>query len=538
MRSPQHKPFSRRGTPAVLFASALALGTACSNGGTDSTDAGPGQGTGGGNSTGGATGSGGSPGSGGGSTGGSTGTGGGSGGTTATGGTTGTGGATATGGGSGGGAAGAGAGGTTGTGGAPATGGAGGGKGGAGGAGAAGGRAGAAGGGSGGSAGAAGGHAGGTGGGTGGGAGGSGGATSGSVPAGYPTPTTANRAICMSVAQTTSANGDLVCPGGGVGPACIECLFGGSTYTTTDVATSQGTSEAGNYAVTVQLGGSAAGQTEIHAEANRVLLGMTSTGAGQSATYAFAVNVRAKEGQPTENVAAGYPGLDLFFSGPTAAGLQIPDIGYALVSTATKPVMLYVAGDSTVCDQTDTDYAGWAEMIPQYFAPPIDVANYADSGESSASFLGSGAEWGTVKNLMAAGDWVFIQFGHNDKTTTSADFQANITQMVKDAKAKGATPVLFSPPARATFSGGTISDQSSLHGADMQAVATAQNVAFVDLTTITTTWYNGLGSNGWQQYHALGSDMTHTNAAGASKIAGFVQAALKSQNIGIAQYLR
>ncbi len=540
MRSPKHKPFSRRGTPAVFFAAALALGTACSTGGTDSTDAG--QGTGGDTATGGSTGSGGSQGSGGGSTGGSTGTGGGTGGTTATGGTIGTGGATSTGGGSGGsggGAAGAaggkgGAGGTTGTGGATSTGGAGGSKGGAGGAaGAAGGRAG-----TGGSAGAAGGHAGGTGGSAGGGAGGSGGATSGNLPPGYPTPTTANRAICMSVAQTTSANGDLVCPGGGVGPACIECLFGGSTYTTTDVATSQGTSEAGNYAVTVQLGGSAAGQTEIHAEANRVLLGLTSTGAGQSASYAFAVNVRAREGQPTENVAAGYPGLDLFFSGPTAAGIEVPDIGYALVSATTKPVMIYVAGDSTVCDQTDTDYAGWAEMIPQYFAPPADVANYADSGESSASFLGSGAEWGTVKNLMAAGDWVFIQFGHNDKTTTSADFQANITQMVKDAKAKGATPVLFSPPARATFSGGTISDQSSLHGADMQAVATAQNVAFVDLTSITTTWYNQLGSNGWQQYHALGSDMTHTNAAGASKIAGFVEAALKSQNIGVAQYLR
>jgi lysophospholipase L1-like esterase len=370
------------------------------------------------------------------------------------------------------------------------------------------------------------------------GSGGAAGATTGNLPPGYPTPTTANRAVCMSVAQTTSANGDLVCPGGGAGPACIACLFGGSTYTTTNVATSQGTSEAGNYAVTVQLGGSAAGQTEIHAEANRVLLGLTSTGAGQSTTYAFAVNVRAKEGQPTENVAAGYPGLDLFFSGPTAAGLQIPDIGYALVGTATKPVMIYVAGDSTVCDQTDTDYAGWAQMIPQYFAPPADVANYADSGESSASFLASGAEWGTVKNLMASGDWVFIQFGHNDKMTTSTDFQANITQMVKDAKAKGATPVLFSPPARATFSGGTISDQSSLHGADMQAVATAQNVAFVDLTTITTTWYNGLGSNGWQQYHALGTDMTHTNAAGALKIAGFVQAALKSQNIPVAQYLR
>jgi lysophospholipase L1-like esterase len=342
----------------------------------------------------------------------------------------------------------------------------------------------------------------------------------------------------MSAALTTSANGDMICPGGGVGPACVECLFGGSTYTTTNVATSQGTSEAGNYAVTVTLGGSAAGQTEIHAEANRVLLGLTSTSAGQSTTYSFVVNVRAKEGQPTENVAAGYPGLDLFFSAPTSGALDVSAIGYALVGAQTKPVIVYVAGDSTVCDQTDTDYAGWAQMIPQYFAPPADIANYADSGESSASFLASGAEWGTVKSLMAAGDWVLIQFGHNDKTTTSADFQANITQMVKDAKAKGVTPVLVSPPARATFSGQTLSDQSGLHAADMQAVATAQNVAYIDLTTITTNWYNSIGPKAWQQYHALGTDMTHTNAAGAAKIAGFVAAAIKSQGIGLQQYLR
>jgi lysophospholipase L1-like esterase len=340
------------------------------------------------------------------------------------------------------------------------------------------------------------------------------------------------------VALTTSANGDKVCPGGGVGPSCIQCLFGGSTYTTTNVATSQGTSEAGNYAVTVTLGGSAAGQTEIHAEANRALLALTSTGSGQSATYSFVVNVRAKEGQPTQDVAAGYPGLDLFFSAPTAGDLQISAIGYALVGAATKPVIVYVAGDSTVCDQTDTDYAGWAQMIPQYFAPPADVANYADSGESSASFLASGAEWGAVKSLMTTGDWVLIQFGHNDKTTTSAEFQANVTQMVKDAKAKGVTPVLISPPARATFSGQTLTDQSSLHSADMQAVATAQGVAYIDLTSITTAWYNQIGPKAWQQYHALGTDMTHTNAAGAAKIAGFVEAALKSQNIGLARYLR
>ena len=360
----------------------------------------------------------------------------------------------------------------------------------------------------------------------------------GGIPSGYPPPTTANRAVCQSVAQTTSPGGAKVCPGGGDGPACIECLFGGNTWNGTDVATQQAISEAGNYAVTVAMGGSNAGQTQIDAETNRVLLAPTSTTAGESATYAFVVNVRANEGQPTENVSAGYPGLDLYFSGPTAMAPEVSAIGYALVGAADKPVMIYLASDSTACDQSDTDYAGWGQMLPQFFAPPAGVANYADSGESSGSFLNDSREWTAVKNAMVAGDWVLIQFGHNDGSTTSATFQSNITQMVKDAKSKGATPVLVSPPARATFSGQTLSDQSSLHAADMEAVATAQNVAYIDLTSLTTTWYNQMGPNGWQQYHALGTDKTHTNAAGASKIAGFVASAMRTQKIGVAQYLR
>ncbi|HVZ89700.1 MAG TPA: rhamnogalacturonan acetylesterase [Polyangia bacterium] len=304
------------------------------------------------------------------------------------------------------------------------------------------------------------------------------------------------------------------------------------------MATAQATAEAGNYLVTVQLGGATAGQTEIDAEANRGLLAAVSTSARQLVTYSFVVNVRAKEGQPTENVPAGYPGLDLFFSGPTASPPQIAAVGYGLVGAATKPVMIYIASDSTACDQTDTDYAGWGQMLPEYFAPPAGIANYADSGESSTSFLDNPEEWDAVKNFMTAGDWVLIQFGHNDKTTSSSTFQANITQMVKDAKAKGATPVLVSPPARATFSGQTLSDQSSLHSADMQAVATAQNVAYIDLTSITTTWYNELGPTGWQQYHALGTDSTHTNRAGAAKIAGFVVTAINTQKIALSRYVR
>ncbi len=170
----------------------------------------------------------------------------------------------------------------------------------------------------------------------------------GGVPAGYPVPNATDFAKCQMVPLQ-----GLQCPGGGDGPVCIQCLFGGSTYNQAQTPDALGTSEAGNYLVTVKLGGAAAGQTFVSAESDRGLLAPVTTAAGQTAEYSFVVNARAMEGQPNHaGGPGGYPGLDLFFSGPTATPPQVSAVGYALATPATKPVMVYIAGDSTVCDQT------------------------------------------------------------------------------------------------------------------------------------------------------------------------------------------
>jgi lysophospholipase L1-like esterase len=314
--------------------------------------------------------------------------------------------------------------------------------------------------------------------------------------------------------------------------------LGGSTYTVANVDTTDGTAEAGNYAVTVVLGGAAAGLTQITAEASRGLLPAVATNPGQWLEYAFAVNVRAREGQPVQSTAsAGYPGLDLFFSGPAATPPQVSAIGYALTKAATKPIMVYMAGDSTVCDQTNTAFGGWGQMLPQYFAPPVGVANYADSGESSSSFYGNSRMWPAIKARWTAGDWVIIQFGHNDKGVADSVVQANLTKYVTDAQAAGVHAILVSPPARVSTV--PIGDQSGLHAAAAQAAAAAKGVPYIDLTSLSTAWYNSLGTQSAAlAYHANGTDVTHTNLAGADRLAGFVADAIKNQGIGLAQYLR
>jgi lysophospholipase L1-like esterase len=299
--------------------------------------------------------------------------------------------------------------------------------------------------------------------------------------------------------------------------------------------TALATSEAGNYLVTVELGGNTAGDTYVTTEANRALLASTKTTAGGSTEYAFLVNVRAREGQPQEAVANGYPGLDLFFSGTSP---EVSAIGYSLVTAATPPIMVYIASDSTACDQTDQAYAGWGQALPEYFAPPVGVANYADSGESSSSFMSS-PKWPGITSHWKPGDWVLIQFGHNDKGVADAVVQANLEFYVSAALAAQVTPIVISPPARVQFVGGVEGDQSSLHAAAAQAAAMAKNVAYIDLTALSTAWYNSLGSQAAAlKFHANGTDATHTNMAGAVKIAGLVTGAMASQQIPLSKHLR
>ncbi len=377
--------------------------------------------------------------------------------------------------------------------------------------------------------------------------GGAGGGTAGApgaIPSGYPTPTAATYSMCQKVpvgagSQNPTNGGTNACAGQDTTGVCIECLFGGSTYNTTQTATAEGTSEAGHYLVTVNVGGAAAGSTYISAESERGLLAPVTTAAGQSTEYAFAVDVRAMEGQPNHaGGPGGYPGLDLFFYGPAATPPQVSAVGYQLATAATKPIMVYLASDSTECDQTGGAFGGWGQMLPEFFLPPISVSNWGNSGASSSSFYG--AYWGDIKSRWTAGDYAMIQFGHNDKGVADATVQANLEKYITDALAANVTPIIVSPPARVQFGNGTMDgDQSSLHEVAAKAAAAAHNVAFIPLTDLTVAWYNTLGSQAAAlKFHANDSDATHSNLPGAQKVAALVASSIESQGLPLAKYLR
>jgi lysophospholipase L1-like esterase len=301
----------------------------------------------------------------------------------------------------------------------------------------------------------------------------------------------------------------------------------------------------GNYDVTVSLGGAgSAGRTELWAEARRLLLSAKSANAGSVATYSFTVNVRQPEGQPTGQGGTGTPGLDLRFAGASSQALSVS------VKPAAHPLVAYLAGDSTVCDQPTVPYTGWGQMITTAVGPGAVIANYADSGESSGSFLANSALFPALVSKVAANDLVFIQFGHNDKQTTASAYRTNLTTMVTRVRAKGGVPVLVTPPVRHLFIGNQLTP-TALHvnsagvnlPAEMRTVATAQKTPLIDLTAKSKALVEFLGPSASAQLYLRAStdgvtDNTHFSQYGATQIAALVLQGVREQQLPLNAYLR
>lgn len=319
-------------------------------------------------------------------------------------------------------------------------------------------------------------------------------------------------------------------PSGCSGSSPITCHYGVSP---------------GNYDVTVSIGSAAsAGQTAMWVEARRLMLPTTSTAPGAITTYSFTINVRQPEGQPTGEGGTGTPGLDIRFTG------SAPQVSAVTVKPASSPLVAYLAGDSTVCDQPTAPYTGWGQILPASFGPGAAIANYADSGESSGSFLANSALYPAIVGRLKAGDLVFIQFGHNDKTTTASDYRSHLTTMVNEARAKGGIPVLVTPPVRHLFSGSQLTS-TALHvnslgvnlPAEMRAVATALNVPLIDLTAKSAALVTSLGPTASAALYLRSSvdgvtDNTHFSQYGATQMAGLVVQGVQEKNLTLVPYLR
>ncbi|GHG28871.1 rhamnogalacturonan acetylesterase [Streptomyces filamentosus] len=290
----------------------------------------------------------------------------------------------------------------------------------------------------------------------------------------------------------------------------------------------------GTYDVTVTLGGDTAGATAISGETRRALLAETPTGAGERLRRSFTVDVRDPEGEPTGP--AGSTGLDLLLTGaaPRVAALRVTP-----APTATR---LFLIGDSTVCDQPGDPYTGWGQRLPVHLGRGVAVANHADSGESTVTFLANPALFDRVETEIRPGDPVLIQLAHNDKQTDAATYRANLTTLVERVRARGGEPVLVTPVVRRWFNAdGTLDNGTALlvnglgvdHPAEIRALATTLSTPLIDLTALTKARVEELGPEGSKALYLTTEkrDNTHTSVRGATEYAALVAAELRARGI-------
>jgi lysophospholipase L1-like esterase len=316
----------------------------------------------------------------------------------------------------------------------------------------------------------------------------------------------------------------------------------------------------GNYRVTVKLGTRrAATVTSVRAEQRRLVLENIATARGKLVERSFTVNVRtATLGELPANAPGGVSvklkpreigaldwdeKLTLEFL-PNSAALDSISIEPADVPT------LYLAGDSTVTDQPVAPNASWGQVLPRFFDATVAVANHAESGETLKSFL-TELRFDKLLSKLRAGDWVMIQFAHNDQKSqwpqTSAEaattYRAYLHAYIAEVRLRGATPLLVTSPDRRNFdAAGHIASTLGDYPDAMRAVAREDRVALIDLNSGSRIFYEALGpAVAPRAFADDGNDKTHFNDYGAANLARLVVEGVRNADpaltVGLATHL-
>jgi lysophospholipase L1-like esterase len=315
----------------------------------------------------------------------------------------------------------------------------------------------------------------------------------------------------------------------------------------------------GNYNVTVTLGDvKGASSNFIKAESRRLLLETTATKPGKLITQTWTINVKNRRIaggsevslKPRELSKLDWDDkLTLEFDGTPSALVALE------ITPAPAATTIFLAGNSTVVDQDDEPWAAWGQMLPRFFGPDVAVANHAESGLSLASFLGS-HRLEKVLSVMKPGDYLFIEFGHNDQKEKGPNdgpflaYTERLKLFVSEARKKGGIPVLVTSTSRRSFgAGGKIENSLGDFPAAVRQVAQQENVPLIDLNAMTTTLYEAIGeeeskkifvhypANTYPGQPQPLADNTHFNPFGAYEVARCVVEGMKTAKLGLVKFL-
>lgn len=317
----------------------------------------------------------------------------------------------------------------------------------------------------------------------------------------------------------------------------------------------------GNYDVKVYLGDEKGmASTTVKAESRRLMLEKVETENGNVVAKTFTVNVRTPKINDSTSIRLksrefGYLNWDhklsIEFNGkrPCVAGVEI------FKAKENIPV-IFLAGNSTVVDQEEEPWASWGQMFPRFLKPGIVVANFAESGEALKSFRGR-RRLQKITSIMKPGDYLFIEFAHNDQKKKSGayveewtGYTEQLKYFINEARAKGGQPVLVTSMHRRRFDeNGKVVNTLEEYPDAMRALAEKENVPLIDLNAMSKIFYEAMGPKHSKvafvhypagtfpgQDKAL-ADNTHFSTYGAYELAKCIVEGIRKTNLGINDYI-
>jgi lysophospholipase L1-like esterase len=224
-----------------------------------------------------------------------------------------------------------------------------------------------------------------------------------------------------------------------------------------------------------------------------------------------------------------------------------------------QPIALYIAGDSTAAEKLPEKRpeTGWGEFLQKAFDPAqVRVYDKAKNGRSTRTFISEGL-WQEIVDALRPGDYVFIQFGHNDESkektdryTSPEDYRANLVRMVNDVRAKQGNPVLLTPVMRRHFDAqGNFSDTHGVYPDIVRSVAAEMKVPLIDMHRASEKVLRQYGAEPSRalflqlkpgenpNYPSGVEDNTHFNPKGAEIMCGLAVDAIREQKLPLAKYL-
>jgi len=322
----------------------------------------------------------------------------------------------------------------------------------------------------------------------------------------------------------------------------------------------------GNYDVKLILGdveGTSA--TTVRAECRRLFLQNVQTKKGETVSKTFTVHVKDSLIRDAQGVVTGKVRLKprevTYLHWDNLLTIEFNDSAAKVcgveITPNTTATTVFLAGNSTVVDQDREPWAAWGQMFPSFFEPKnICIANYAESGETLKAFKGE-RRLEKVWSMVKPGDYLFIEFAHNDQKPGSSHldpfttYKATLKEWIAEARKRNVIPVLVTSMNRRSFdSAGSIRNTLEDFPEAMRQTAKEENVAMVDLNAMSKTMYEAWGpvvslkafvhypANTFPGQDKELKDDTHFNPYGAYEIARCIVKGIQDAKLDIAKYLR